>query len=53
MQQRTEIKYTPAAVDDMDELFSFISSDNVTAAEAMLEKLDRQISLLEIGRAHV
>jgi len=46
MQQRTEIKYTPAAVDDMDELFSFISSDNVTAAEAMLEKLDRQISLL-------
>ena len=46
MQQRLEIKYTHTAVEDMDEIFSFISQDNVMAAETMLEKLDRQISML-------
>ncbi|GAX90250.1 type II toxin-antitoxin system RelE/ParE family toxin [Effusibacillus lacus] len=43
MPQRNKIKYTPAAVDDMDEIFSFISQDNVYAAEIMLEKLNDQI----------
>ncbi len=46
MRQRNEIRYTPVAVDDMDEIFSFISVDDVAAAEIMLEKLDRQISML-------
>lgn len=31
-------------VDDMDEIFSFISHDNVSSAENLLEKLDRQIA---------
>ncbi len=46
MRQRNEIKYTPVAVDDLDEIFSFISVDDVAAATMMLEKLDRQISML-------
>ncbi len=46
MRQRNEIKYTPVAVDDMDEIFSFISVDDVLAAAMMLERLDRQISML-------
>ncbi|WP_368658348.1 hypothetical protein AB3Z07_01830 [Metabacillus halosaccharovorans] len=37
MQQKNQIKYTPAAIDDMDEIFSYISHDNVTAAESLLE----------------
>jgi toxin ParE1/3/4 len=44
MPQRNKIRYAPAAVDDMDEIFSFISQDNVSAAESMLEKLDYQIA---------
>lgn len=44
MPLKNKIKYSPAAVDDMDEIFSFISQDNVSAAENMLEKLDHQIS---------
>lgn len=46
MTQRNKIKYTPAAVDDMDEIFSFISHDNLSAAEMMLEKLNNQIGKL-------
>ena len=42
--QKNKIKYTPVAVDDMDEIFSYISQDSVTAAETMLERLDRQIA---------
>jgi toxin ParE1/3/4 len=33
-----------SAVDDMDEIFSFIANDNVSAAEQLLEKLDRHIA---------
>lgn len=40
MQQKNQIKYTPAAIDDMDEIFSYISHDNVTAAESLLENLN-------------
>ena len=46
MPQKKIIKYTPAAVDDMDEIFSYISQDNVFAAEKLLETLNDQISAL-------
>ncbi|GAB4261401.1 MAG: hypothetical protein Kow00111_09570 [Thermincola ferriacetica] len=36
MPQKNKIKYTPVAVDDMDEIFSYISKDNVAAAESCL-----------------
>ncbi|GAA0378725.1 type II toxin-antitoxin system RelE/ParE family toxin [Bacillus horti] len=44
MPQNLRVKYSPAAVDDMDEIFSYISQDNASAAESLLQKLDRQIS---------
>jgi toxin ParE1/3/4 len=47
MQSKNKIKYSPAAVDDMDEIFSYISQDNITVAELMLEKIDREIRNLE------
>ena len=40
------IKYTPIAVDDMDEAFSYISNDNVAEAKMMLEKIDQRIKRL-------
>lgn len=46
MLQKNKIKYSPAAVDDMDEIFSYISLDNVQAAETLLKKLDQHISIL-------
>ena len=46
MPQNVEIKYTPAAVDDMDEIFSFISADNVDASVALLARLDEGIGRL-------
>ncbi|QTH41785.1 type II toxin-antitoxin system RelE/ParE family toxin [Cohnella sp. LGH] len=46
MRSKSRIKYTPAAVDDMDEIFSYISQDNVAAAEELLERINRQISSL-------
>ncbi|MBD2870859.1 type II toxin-antitoxin system RelE/ParE family toxin [Paenibacillus arenilitoris] len=46
MPRKIKIKYAPAAVDDMDEIFSFIAKDNVTAAEDRLEKLDAHLSSL-------
>ncbi len=46
MPQKNKIKYTPAAVDDMDEIFSYISKDNVDAAGNMLSKLNSNISSL-------
>ena len=47
MMQRNKVIYTPVAVDDMDEIFSYIAQDNISVAENMLEKLDAQISKLE------
>ncbi|TCP23421.1 toxin ParE1/3/4 [Scopulibacillus darangshiensis] len=44
--QKSKIRYTPAAIDDMDEIFSFISYDNISAAEEMLEKLNDNIGNL-------
>jgi toxin ParE1/3/4 len=46
MSQKKTIKYTPAAIDDMDEIFSYISHDNAFAAEKLLEKLNAQILAL-------
>ncbi len=46
MRSKSSIKYTPAAVDDMDEVFSYISKDNVSAADELLERINRQISSL-------
>jgi toxin ParE1/3/4 len=47
MPPKSRIRYSPAAVDDMDEIFSYISQDNLAAAELILEKLDREIIKLE------
>jgi toxin ParE1/3/4 len=46
MPRKHKIKYTPAAVDDMDEIFSYISQDNIAAAEMMLEKINGRIAKL-------
>lgn len=46
MLQRNKIRYTPSAVDDMDEIFSYISRENISAAEIILEKIDNGISKL-------
>lgn len=46
MPPRNKVKYAPAAVDDMDEIFSFISQENVSAAENLLQRLDHHISSL-------
>ena len=43
MPQKIKIKYTPVAVDDMDEIFSYISKENIDAAEIMLEKISNKI----------
>lgn len=44
MLQRIKIKYTPVAVDDMDEVFSYISKENIDAAETMLEKISNKVT---------
>lgn len=44
MPSKNKIKYSPVVVDDMDEIFSFISQDNVSAVENLLEKLDYHIA---------
>ncbi|MDP4095814.1 type II toxin-antitoxin system RelE/ParE family toxin [Paenibacillus sp. P96] len=42
-QKKFKIKYTPAAVDDMDEIFSYIAQENLAWAEKMLSKLSSKI----------
>ncbi|WP_241422994.1 type II toxin-antitoxin system RelE/ParE family toxin [Candidatus Contubernalis alkaliaceticus] len=46
MPQRNRIKYTPAAIDDMDEIFSYISQDNVVSTETLLGKINGGITRL-------
>lgn len=46
MPKKYEIKYTPVAVDDMDEIFSYISQENIAAAENLLEKINAGITKL-------
>ncbi len=48
MPRKYKIRYTPVAVDDMDEIFSYISQDNIAAAEMMLEKINKKIANLAI-----
>lgn len=43
MPPKSRVRYTPAAVDDLDEIFSYITQDNWQNAEKMLEKLNREI----------
>ncbi|GMX61796.1 type II toxin-antitoxin system RelE/ParE family toxin [Paenibacillus elgii] len=43
MPPKSRVRYTPAAVDDLDEIFSYITQDNLQNAEKMLEKLNREI----------
>jgi toxin ParE1/3/4 len=46
MPRKHKIKYSPAAVDDMDEIFSYISQDNIATTETMLEKINGGIAEL-------
>lgn len=48
MPQKNKIKYTPIAVDDMDEIFSYISKDNVVSAESLLKKINNGINRLAV-----
>jgi len=48
MPRKYKIRYTPVAVDDMDEIFSYISQDNISAAEMMLEKINKKIVNLAV-----
>lgn len=43
MQPKNKISYSPAAVDDMDEIFSYITGENAPAADSMLRRLDESI----------
>ncbi len=43
MHKRMQIKYTSAAVEDMDEAFSYITQDNISAAEMLFEQLNQNI----------
>ncbi|HAG09652.1 MAG TPA: type II toxin-antitoxin system mRNA interferase toxin, RelE/StbE family, partial [Desulfotomaculum sp.] len=46
MPQKYKIKYTPIAVDDMDEIFSYISKNNIVGAETLLKKITEGITRL-------
>ena len=46
MPKKHKIKYAPAAVDDMDEIFSYIPQDNIISAEMMLEEINERIAKL-------
>lgn len=48
MPQEYKIKYTPVAVDDMDEIFSYISKDNIVGAEVLLKKISDRITGLAV-----
>lgn len=43
MPPKSRVRYILAAVDDLDEIFSYITQDNWQNAEKMLEKLNREI----------
>jgi len=48
MPQKYKIRYTPIAVDDMDEIFSYISRDNIIGAETLLKKITEGITRLAV-----
>jgi toxin ParE1/3/4 len=43
MQPKFKIFYSRAALDDIDEIFSYIAKDNVSSAEVLLQKFDDSI----------
>ena len=43
MLSRIKILYTPAALDDLDEIFSYIAKETVSGAEKLLKKFDASI----------
>jgi len=43
MAEKRRIRYTPAAVDDLDALFNFISEDNRSAALKMADNIEYAI----------
>lgn len=47
MQPKYKIKYSDAAVMDIDEMFSYIVSDNIEAAEQLAEKLNIAVENLK------
>ena len=46
MLSKNKILYAPSALDDLDEIFSYIAKDNVNSAEKLLKKFDDSISKL-------
>ncbi len=46
MKKPYEIRYLPAAENDLEEIFAYISKDKPTAAKACLEKFDESVSNL-------
>ncbi|MCD1261130.1 type II toxin-antitoxin system RelE/ParE family toxin [Paenibacillus athensensis] len=46
MLPQSKITYSPAAVDDFDEIFSYISANDISAADKQLQKLDHHLSKL-------
>ncbi len=47
MQQKYKVQYSDAAVMDIDEMFSYIASDNINAATKMANRLDIAIENLK------
>jgi toxin ParE1/3/4 len=47
MQPNYKILYSRVALDDIDEIFSYIAKDNISSAEVLLEKFDK--SILKLG----
>ena len=50
MPQKIKIKYTPVAVDDMDEIFSYISKENIDAAEILVHHSTAISNILQDNR---
>ncbi len=46
MKGRYEIRYLPAAINDLEEIFTYIANDRPMAARSWLEKLDQSVSNL-------
>ncbi|MBC2711080.1 MAG: type II toxin-antitoxin system RelE/ParE family toxin [Desulfosarcina sp.] len=44
-----QIRYLPAAEDDLDDIFGYILKDNPTAAAGLLDTFDRTISQLALN----
>lgn len=47
MQLKNRILFAPEAVNDLDEIFSYIAKDNLGSAEKLLQKID--VSILKLA----